>query len=730
MRGIYLIKLTIACLLIAIFCGGVSAIYYYIERNQLIQHELEAKQINLLEQVRDKIDLQLVNAINSVFTLKSTTEMINYERSNGEDGYINTRLYSVLRPHIAIVSKMGYTVDIIKLGADTVITGDRTLDMKRYMAMQGLDRESVLSELQDIKESPYLSVYNLQKLKQQDSAAWRDTVTLAFTLKEGNHGDVIYIVTFDTKELLPRNDESYAIAIGDEQLIGSAGPLDASLQNASHYTAQSTKMKNWKVYYFPQSVSAGADQQIWLKTILVALITIVLGALFALLMAFMTYRPVRRTLREMVSNLTPGHIELPKSKDEFGLIQSITNTFRHDNQQLSNELKRNREPLRAKLFRDVVSGVLSKEEALKQLKALHLDPLLGIPLCVLLLHVTDECGETLVDQEAVKGIEELFRTHIGSESTGEFMKLDANRHVLLLFHPGDVDLIDKLQAIIHEAHREYPIRLTATLGTEVPTIEEAVTSYHFAVMLLEQLMPMNRKSLLTAEDLDKSAGTGCYYPLDLEKNLIKSAVAQNEHEVKNILVTLVGRSEFDNMDRNSFYQFTYSMQSTIYRIVQQLGCSMEELFKDETPITMLMACRSKDEIAAVLDAIFARIFEVAGEKNSSLDHMLTETMLHFIHSSFDKDISLLDLAQHVKMSPNYISFIFKANVGQNFKDYLNTYRVRQAKQLIEEGDYTVNDIASRVGCNNTNTFIRIFKKEEGVSPGQYIAQRVRQIRVE
>jgi AraC-like DNA-binding protein len=108
--------------------------------------------------------------------------------------------------------------------------------------------------------------------------------------------------------------------------------------------------------------------------------------------------------------------------------------------------------------------------------------------------------------------------------------------------------------------------------------------------------------------------------------------------------------------------------------------------------------------------------------NKAADDELIGRLIEFIHSRYSEDIALPDLANYVERSPSYISHMFKLRTGINFKEYLNRYRVMKAKELLEDG-VGVGKTAASVGCGNSNTFGRIFKKYEGVSPAQYMEKQ-------
>ncbi len=108
-----------------------------------------------------------------------------------------------------------------------------------------------------------------------------------------------------------------------------------------------------------------------------------------------------------------------------------------------------------------------------------------------------------------------------------------------------------------------------------------------------------------------------------------------------------------------------------------------------------------------------------GESNDEIDNEMAEKMINYIKENYSKDISLTDMADYFNMSPCYLSTMFKHYTGENFKDYLNFYRVKKAKEYLQKGKMKMGTVAKLVGCNSINTFIRIFKKYEGVPPGQF-----------
>lgn len=102
------------------------------------------------------------------------------------------------------------------------------------------------------------------------------------------------------------------------------------------------------------------------------------------------------------------------------------------------------------------------------------------------------------------------------------------------------------------------------------------------------------------------------------------------------------------------------------------------------------------------------------------DHNLSERVVQYIRENFkDNDLSLTCLADHFHVTAIYISKSVKKISGISFIDYLNRLRIDQSKQLLSSTDRSVRDISSEVGYDSDKNFIRVFKKYEGITPGQY-----------
>ncbi len=91
----------------------------------------------------------------------------------------------------------------------------------------------------------------------------------------------------------------------------------------------------------------------------------------------------------------------------------------------------------------------------------------------------------------------------------------------------------------------------------------------------------------------------------------------------------------------------------------------------------------------------------------------------YMQEHLGEDISLAVLADNFHLSSQYISQLFKSEIGVNFLAYLTNIRMEQAKKLLISTDLAIAEIADRCGYGDYRVFTKVFKKSEGITPSQY-----------
>lgn len=106
-------------------------------------------------------------------------------------------------------------------------------------------------------------------------------------------------------------------------------------------------------------------------------------------------------------------------------------------------------------------------------------------------------------------------------------------------------------------------------------------------------------------------------------------------------------------------------------------------------------------------------------KKQDVENPAVRRALNYIQAHYFEKINVTDIADHVLISPNYLSGLFHREMGQTIPAYINFCRINLAKQLLSESDDSITNIASRVGYFDSAHFLKTFKKIVGISPKEY-----------
>ena len=102
------------------------------------------------------------------------------------------------------------------------------------------------------------------------------------------------------------------------------------------------------------------------------------------------------------------------------------------------------------------------------------------------------------------------------------------------------------------------------------------------------------------------------------------------------------------------------------------------------------------------------------------ERSLLDQVLAFINERYaDHTLSLETISQEHGISASHLSRSFKEKTGMNFTAYVWQKRVEEAKRQLDATADPLRDIIQRVGYMDAPSFIRKFKKETGLTPGQY-----------
>jgi two-component system response regulator YesN len=120
-------------------------------------------------------------------------------------------------------------------------------------------------------------------------------------------------------------------------------------------------------------------------------------------------------------------------------------------------------------------------------------------------------------------------------------------------------------------------------------------------------------------------------------------------------------------------------------------------------------------LCRLIDEIFSIKLSEAKKRNNNI----INTIKQYIEDHLSEDLSLAKLGELVYYNPTYLSRFFKQETGTTVLAYINRARVNKAKELLEQSQMKISEIALAVGYSSPQYFTHFFKRETGFSPQEY-----------
>ncbi len=145
---------------------------------------------------------------------------------------------------------------------------------------------------------------------------------------------------------------------------------------------------------------------------------------------------------------------------------------------------------------------------------------------------------------------------------------------------------------------------------------------------------------------------------------------------------------------------------------------------------MSQLVRNGDESSLYLTSLAYKILDsllkysdkkVRSDNISQITFQMNEA-ISFIEHYYNQNITVNDIANHVKLSRSYFSKSFHAHTGQSPQNFLFFYRMKKASQLLNNTDYPIKEIAQAVGYQNQFHFSKAFRKYYNTSPSEWRKQ--------
>jgi two-component system response regulator YesN len=287
-----------------------------------------------------------------------------------------------------------------------------------------------------------------------------------------------------------------------------------------------------------------------------------------------------------------------------------------------------------------------------------------------------------------------------------------------LFRPKELLVI--LENWISNCKAEYGMKITVGVGSAwTEMMVSGKSCYEQALSALQRKFFLGSGQAIFFEEMTKD--TSKLNPLIGQEEELLAAMKKGDRDAMN-----------DNI--NAFFepipQFTHLnpaeiKEDVIRLIVFQLKAAKHFIGEEEYHMRLreirsqLTSCEDYNELRYWTKKILLKMIDLYQTVGKDKNRIIIEKCMAFIQEHFAEELSLESIAQMYHFNTSYFSSLFKNHTGKSLSDYVIKVRMDNAKRLLTNSEYKISDIAVKIGYKDSAYFIRLFKRELGISPNKF-----------
>lgn len=523
--------------------------------------------------------------------------------------------------------------------------------------------------------------------------------------------------TFGGKDSDENQQDELADVLNEMRGLGE----EVKTIEGQHYFLQHSAYTGWwYLLEMPQSKELSL-----LKTIRnFFLLAIIIFTGFALVLAFHSIKYTNKKVGKLASIVRTQFSE--DERNERGTFQYLEGALERiidQRQSMEGEISHYKPMAVSKLLDDLLrpGRIRSYDRHLSELKALGID-MYAAAYCIMILKYKEQTQEQnisvsrLIHRILPEGIRSTMLSH-WEEGIISILLFDEgnegqNRFALRHLCNQLVSEVKKQALEIYiGAGKIYPlpINLPAAYRTATDAIKCKLFNPELNVLIYEEIWNSYAPK---QGNTDQSSKILC---------LLRQGDTSNDflQEIERFYTTLSSKE----LRLPVFHMAVLELITNGIRVGLDMGVKHEILYEKDI-FSILESTEDLEELISITKELFLFISrQISLRRNRRTLSALGTRMVTYINEHFaDDDLSLTKIGSYMNISGSYASRIIREYAGINFQEYLTQIRIERAKLALKNTSMTVEQVGMLVGYSSNHSFIRRFKKLEGMSPGQWRKQ--------
>lgn len=468
----------------------------------------------------------------------------------------------------------------------------------------------------------------------------------------------------------------------------------------------------------PMSYIDGKTRPIKNTVLLMCFILLLVGGFISVVISKYLYNPIDElvtTIQKDIKRLDGG--SNIHGKDELAYLKNAMIQYKSNNGYFKQVLRRNKEVIKNNVF----NALFNKEYLyLDDLKANleFLDIQFTLDNFIILAVNMDDSKVKFIDRFAVTNIAEEIILNEGIN--GLCVNVDQRKIAIILNLNGTLieneKSIRQLAVKIKDMVYEYiGFTITIGVGEVVDDLCDITVSLKLA---LKALNYASKNTVINYYDINDEEDKIYDYSLLKVEKVINNIKVGNIETVNELFRSLIDDIRAHN---------ALSIQNVKYMTIQLVTFIIKDLMDKGFDIKLALGEEFKlfheiekketiKDIEVWVIEVFSKISNyIMAINNTQKDTIIVETF-RYIEEHYSELIAVSEIAEALDITPQYLSRKFKDVKGQTLISYINDYRLKKAKELLNSTDLTVTEISAKTGFSNPKYFTKKYKKKYSITP--------------
>ncbi|MEK3762897.1 response regulator [Paenibacillus sp. FSL P4-0338] len=268
--------------------------------------------------------------------------------------------------------------------------------------------------------------------------------------------------------------------------------------------------------------------------------------------------------------------------------------------------------------------------------------------------------------------------------------------------------------------------VTIGLGNGYDKFESVAVSYKEALIALKHRFVWGGNKVFAHSQVAESGIKVGLFSVDKRSSLLMHMRIGNQAETAEWLSNFFYDTRVKNATMEMLFLAGIEIVSTCLEFLSEASQTFEDVFLNTTQPDMIQHVQRMKTFNELEDWIRVLVLKTMDHVHSRKPNRavkVIEAVKTYISGHYGNDeLRIEDIAKSVHMNYNHLCFVFKKETTFTINDYLTEIRITKAKELFDQGEKVIQDVANRVGYADANYFSKCFKKYMGITPSKYVNQ--------